>query len=82
MTKAERNDAIVTLYRGGYTQEAIGEMFGVDRGQISKIVGAKERTERIVRNAQCQADSRPRTGTPQSTQTPPRQNRGSGVDEG
>jgi len=37
--------------RDGYTQEAIGEMFGVDKGQIGYI-GALERTERIVRNAQ------------------------------
>ena len=25
MTKAERNNAIVTLYRGGYTQEAVSQ---------------------------------------------------------
>ena len=47
MTKAERNDAIVKMYRGGYTQEAIG----IDRTFVSKVAGAKERTERIVNNS-------------------------------
>ncbi|MCZ6680298.1 MAG: ParB N-terminal domain-containing protein [Candidatus Poribacteria bacterium] len=47
LTKAERNDAIVKLYREGYTQEAVGEMFGIDQGNISRVVGALERTERI-----------------------------------
>ena len=51
MTKAERNDAIVKMYRDGYTQEAIGEMFGIDRTLVSKVAGAKERTERIVNNS-------------------------------
>ena len=48
MTKAERNNAIVTLYRDGYTQEAIGEMFGVKHSQIGFIVGAKERTAKLL----------------------------------
>ena len=47
MTKAERNDAIVKMYRGGYTQEAIGEMFGIVQAQIGYIVGAEERVERL-----------------------------------
>ena len=48
MTKAERNDAIVKMYRDGYTQEAIGEMFGIDKGQISRVIGAKERSAKVV----------------------------------
>ena len=47
MTKAERNDAIVKLYREGYTQEAIGEMFGIVQAQVGYIVGAEERVERL-----------------------------------
>ena len=34
LTKAERNNAIVKLYRDGYTQEAIGEMFGLTKSMI------------------------------------------------
>ena len=45
--KAERNNAIVQLYRNGYTQEAIGAMFGLDQGVITRIVGANDRTKRI-----------------------------------
>ena len=46
--KAERNNAIVQLYRNGYTQEAIGAMFGVEQGQISRVIGAKERSAKVV----------------------------------
>ena len=35
------------LYRDGYTQEAIGEMFGITKSMVSRITGAKERTARV-----------------------------------
>lgn len=47
MTKDERNDAIVKLYRDDYTQEAIGEMFGLHKGDVGRIAGAKERTRKV-----------------------------------
>ena len=47
LTKAERNNAIVQLYRDGYTQDAIGEMFEVTQGVITRIVGSNDRTKRI-----------------------------------
>ena len=40
-------DAIVKLYKDGWTQEALGQMWNVNHGQISRIIGAKERTERL-----------------------------------
>ena len=46
--RRKRNDAIVKLYRDGYTQEAIGQMFGIKHSQISNITGAKERSERVL----------------------------------
>lgn len=47
LTKDERNEAIVKLYKDGWKQGALAQMWGIDHGQISRIVGAKERTEKI-----------------------------------
>ena len=43
----ERNEAIVRLYKEGWKQKALAEMWGVSQQQISNVVGAKERTEKI-----------------------------------
>jgi len=43
----ERNEAIVRLYKEGWKQEALAKMWGIDQGQISRIVGADERTKKI-----------------------------------
>ena len=48
MTKAERNDAITKLYREGWTQKGIAEKFRIDKGQISRVIGAKERSAKVV----------------------------------
>ena len=47
LTSDERNEAILRLYREGWKQEALANMWGIDQGQISRIVGAYERTQRI-----------------------------------
>ena len=48
LTKAERNDAITKLYREGWTQKGIAEKFRIDKGQISRVIGAKERSAKVV----------------------------------
>ena len=81
LTKAERNDAIVKLYRDGYTQEAIGEMFGIDKGQISRVIGAKERSAKVVsHNNAIKSELTP--AHEQVIRTAPKQNCGSSVDAG
>lgn len=43
----ERNDAIVRLYKEGWKQEALAQMWGITNQQVSNIVGAEKRMERI-----------------------------------
>ena len=47
LTSDERNEAIVRLYREGWKQEALAQMWGITHQQISNIVGAKTRTEKL-----------------------------------
>ena len=47
LSRDERNEAIVKLYRDGWTQEALGQMWSVSQQQISNIVGADKRTENL-----------------------------------
>lgn len=47
LSKSERNEAIVKLYREGWKQEALGELWGMSLGQINYIIGADKRTGKI-----------------------------------
>lgn len=49
-TKDERNEAIVRLYSEGWKQEALAQMWQISQQQISDIIRADERTERIQFN--------------------------------
>ena len=48
LTNDERNEAIVTLYKDGFKQEALAQMWGLTQGQVSNIVGADERSNKIL----------------------------------
>jgi len=47
LSNDERNEAIVKLYKDGYKQEALGQMWGINKAQVSYIVGAEDRAEKV-----------------------------------
>lgn len=47
LSKDERNEAIVKLYKEGWKQEALGKLWGITKQQISNIVGADARTKKV-----------------------------------